>query len=66
MARIREAGCKFIHCHTSGHIRRADIQSFIESVEAAIIVPVHTTRPDLLATLISNAELLQNGETIRI
>ena len=39
---LKSAGCELIECHASGHAHEGDLFGFIEKLEPAAVLPVHT------------------------
>lgn len=59
-------GIKRIQLHTSGHAAWGDIQRMIESINAPLVIPVHTQSPTHFTQRIRNVYLPADGETIAL
>jgi ribonuclease J len=63
-------GIPTLKVHASGHANSADIINFIEHIDPAILVPIHTDNPDFFGKLFKNGKIevknLHNGQTLEI
>lgn len=60
--RIALVNGDFIPAHVSGHAYIADIISFVNSVNARYVVPIHTFEPEMYRHHFANVFLLQDGQ----
>lgn len=60
---IAQVGGDFIQAHVSGHAYVADIISFVNSVDARHVVPIHTFEPETYHDHFDNVLLLRDGQT---
>jgi ribonuclease J len=51
----------FIRAHVSGHAYVADIISFVNSVNARTVIPIHTFEPQMYQDHFSNVTMLSDG-----
>lgn len=58
---IAEVGGDFISAHVSGHAYVADIISFVNSVNARTVIPIHTFEPQMYQEHFPNVTLLNDG-----
>jgi ribonuclease J len=65
-AHVAEVGGDFVQAHVSGHAYVADIINFITSVNARMVVPIHTFEPQMYREHFSNVRLLNDGVQIEI
>ena len=63
---VKAVGGDFIAVHTSGHIYRDDLITFVRGVSPRIIIPCHTFEPDAFADHFPNVRVLQDGEPYQI
>src|SRR5262249_1190668 len=59
---IAQVGGDFIHAHTSGHIYVKDLISFVNAVNAKMVIPIHTFEPDDFLKHFSNVQKLSDGQ----
>jgi len=62
-AHIAQVGGDFIQAHVSGHAYVADIISFVNSVNARTVIPIHTFEPMMYQEHFPNVMLLSDGQT---
>lgn len=65
-ARVRSAQSTFIHCHTSGHIYRSDMESFIRSLRPRYVVPIHTAVGEAFRQLPVQTLLVQDHYPVNV
>jgi ribonuclease J len=58
----RARGIALTTAHTSGHADRASLIRFAQALDARMVVPIHTTAPDVMASLMRNVRPLADGE----
>jgi len=63
---IAEVGGDFIKAHVSGHAYVADIISFVNSVNARAVVPIHTFEHEMYRDHFANVLSLEDGQTVEI
>jgi ribonuclease J len=63
---IAQVGGDFIPAHVSGHAYVEDIISFVNSVNAKIVIPIHTFEPQMYQDHFSNVCLLNDGQQLEI
>jgi ribonuclease J len=63
---LAEVNGDFIKAHVSGHAYVADIVSFVNSVNARTVIPIHTFEPQMYREHFSNVHLLTDGEVYEI
>jgi ribonuclease J len=56
-----EVGGDFIPAHVSGHAYVADIVRFVNSVNAKIVIPIHTFEPEIYRDHFPNVTMLCDG-----
>jgi ribonuclease J len=61
--RIAQVNGEFIQAHVSGHAYVADIISFVNSVAARTVIPIHTFEPQMFREHFANVRLLRDGES---
>jgi ribonuclease J len=59
--KIVQANGEFIQAHVSGHAYVADIISFVNSVNACTVIPIHTFEPQMYQDHFSNVTILSDG-----
>jgi ribonuclease J len=59
--KLAAVGGDFIECHTSGHIFADDIVEFVKSINARVVIPIHTNAPSVFKEHFSNVLLLKDG-----
>ena len=64
--RIAQVEGDFIPAHVSGHAYVADIISFVNSVNAKTVIPIHTFEPQMYQEHFPNVRLLDDGQPIEI
>ena len=64
--RVRAAGNRFVHCHTSGHIFPEDIKRFIETLQPKMLIPIHTERPARLLELAPHVRIAHDAEVLEL
>ena len=60
--RLQDAGVSMHVIHSSGHASEAALRRLIESSGSAVVVPIHTDRPDLVAGLSDRVVRKPDGE----
>jgi ribonuclease J len=65
-AHIAQVGGDFIPAHVSGHAYVADIVSFVNSVKARAVIPIHTFEPRMYREHFANTLLLDDGEPLEV
>ncbi len=60
--KIAQVNGEFIQAHVSGHGYVADIISFVNSVNARTVIPIHTFEPQMFTEYFSNTLLLRDGQ----
>jgi len=62
------AGCggNFQNCHSSGHANREELLSFVNSIAAKVVVPIHTSVPELFPCLFPNCVRLADGDVMEV
>lgn len=65
-AHIGQVGGDFIQAHVSGHAYVADIISFVSSVNARMVVPIHTFEPGMFKDHCANVRLLEDGQPMEV
>ena len=63
---IAQVSGDFIPAHVSGHAYVADIITFVNSVNARTVVPIHTFEPSMYMDHFSNVRLLDDGQPVEI
>ncbi len=63
---ITQVGGDFIRAHVSGHAYVADIVTFVNSVNARKVIPIHTFEPQMYREHFSNVQILEDGLPIEI
>jgi len=63
---IAEVGGDFIPAHVSGHAYVADIVSFVNSVNAKTVIPIHTFEPQIYRDYFDNVRMLVDGEPVEV
>jgi ribonuclease J len=63
---IAQVDGDFIPAHVSGHAYVEDIVSFVNSVNAKIVIPIHTFEPQMYHEHFSNVRLLNDGQQLEI
>jgi ribonuclease J len=63
---IAQVGGDFIPAHVSGHAYVEDIVSFVNSVNAKTVIPIHTFEPQMYQEHFSNVRLLNDGQQLEI
>ena len=58
---IAQAGGDFVPAHVSGHAYIADIISFVKSVNARTVIPIHTFEPQTYREYFPNVTMLSDG-----
>lgn len=61
-AHIAQVGGDFVQAHVSGHAYVADIISFVISVNARTVIPIHTFEPQMYRDHFPSVLLLRDGE----
>ena len=64
--RIAQVKGDFIPAHVSGHAYVADIISFVNSVNARTVIPIHTFEPAMFKDHFSNVRQLNDGQPVEI
>jgi ribonuclease J len=59
--KINKVDGEFIQAHVSGHAYVADIISFVNSVNARMVIPIHTFEPQMYREHFSDVMLLSDG-----
>jgi ribonuclease J len=62
--KVADAGGDFIMAHVSGHAYIADIVSFVNSVNAKTVIPIHTFEPQMYREHFPNVTILADGEEL--
>jgi len=65
-AKLTKVQGNFVQCHTSGHIFRDDIVTFVQAINPRWVVPIHTASPKSFAALFSNVKQPADGETVNV
>jgi ribonuclease J len=63
---IGQVNGDFIPAHVSGHAYVADIISFVKSVNARSVVPIHTFEPQMYRDHFANVLLLDDGQPVEV
>ncbi|SFJ58517.1 MBL fold metallo-hydrolase [Planctomicrobium piriforme] len=63
---IEAAGGNLIPVHTSGHMLSRDIVTFVKSISAKVVVPIHTFEPEKFREHFTSVRVLKDGETYEI
>jgi ribonuclease J len=56
----------FIPTHASGHIYITDLIRFVKTVNARVVIPVHTFEPQIFKEHFRNVQLLDDGQPFEI
>jgi len=59
--KITQVNGEFIQAHVSGHAYDADIISFVNSVNARTVIPIHTFEPQMYREHFPNVTMLSDG-----
>lgn len=63
---ISQVGGDFIQAHVSGHAYVADIISFVNSVNAKTVIPIHTFEPQMYQDYFPNVMKLSDGVSFEL
>ena len=62
LAWLNDRGIPLHQCHTSGHASVKDLQRLRKAFGDAVVVPIHTQKPDLYEQTFGNVQVHDDGE----
>lgn len=65
-AQVAQVNGDFILAHVSGHAYVADIISFVNSVKARTVIPIHTFEPQMYQEYFANVTMLKDGDVFQL
>jgi ribonuclease J len=56
-----ESGCEPLQIHASGHASGPEIQALIDAVQPKVLIPIHTTKPELFINKAGEVRMIEKG-----
>jgi len=63
-AYLQERGVRTEMLHTGGHAGLTDLMKLVDAVNPKVVIPIHSSHPEMLQTHTANVRLANDGEVI--